>query len=65
MTPLPKLLPCPFDGGKARAFSTVIKFTSTEEWWISCQTCAATLPGVDRTFGGEDEAVAAWNKRAK
>lgn len=50
---------CPFCGTEARLIS------GTEDHYVVCRNddCAAAL--VARSFSSEEEAIAAWNRRAK
>lgn len=51
-----KLKPCPFCGGNA----TTVESDPTGEFFICCESCKAFV-GV---YATENEAVAAWNRRA-
>jgi len=56
----PDLLPCPFCGGKAVAFSYIT------EGAVRCGGChaAITRGHIHTSETGYDEAIAAWNTRA-
>jgi Lar family restriction alleviation protein len=53
------LKPCPFCGSEASLWS------GTEDHYVLCRNedCAASL--VARSFSSEEEAIYAWNRRAK
>jgi Lar family restriction alleviation protein len=54
-----ELKPCPFCGGEATTFK------AEERHYVSCvnDDCIASV--AMQSFSSEDEAVAAWNRRAK
>ena len=52
-----ELLPCPFCGGKKIA---TIQLNLTSNWNVVCGEC-----GCRTESQGKDEAIAAWNRRAK
>ena len=54
-----ELLPCPFCGSKAEVVET--HPVSTKSVFVRCQECGAFVTA----FSTRDEAVAAWNRRAK
>ncbi len=52
-----KLKPCPFCGGKAR-----VKCSIKEDLWgVACYKCECCT----KVFFSEEEAIEAWNRRAK
>ena len=65
-----KLKPCPFCGGKAEIF-----FDDYKKYLIQCSNCSAFVgieiengvelkDGWRATFGTEEQAAEAWNRRA-
>ena len=50
-----ELKPCPFCGGKAKLFGT----ESNGIFYVKCLEC-----DVDSNFDTDEEAIAAWNRRA-
>jgi Lar family restriction alleviation protein len=54
-----ELLPCPFCGSEASINS------GTEDHYVVCRNddCAAAI--IARSFSSPEEAIAAWNRRAK
>lgn len=68
-----ELLPCPFCGGKAQSERSTERFEygtggpySVMEWgyYVYCEACSAGTHAVDVPPPSEEEAVAAWNRRA-
>jgi len=65
-----KLKPCPFCGGEAKMFAPRIFGKWQGYRYVACQTCHASTSGM---MGGpdggktktEEEAAAAWNRRAE
>ena len=55
-----ELLPCPFCGGKAKIRTTEY-FDGANTFFGYCTVCSVAAPTRIRT----DEAIAAWNRRAK
>ena len=54
-----ELKPCPFCGGEAKF---VHIFENPDKCMVSCRECDG---GIDAVFANEDEATAAWNRRAQ
>lgn len=59
-----ELKPCPFCGGKAK---TAYAINDYNRWGVYCKECGCTVDvedwkGVEDT---EENAIAAWNRRAK
>ena len=52
------LLPCPFCGGRAEFNKTLVE--GRTDGWVQCTYC-----GVHFITKERDEAIAAWNRRAK
>jgi len=50
----PKLLPCPFCGGRARA-----GFGSRGDYWVECASCGAST----KILSAQEEADRLWNSR--
>ena len=57
-----KLKPCPFCGGEA-----VLKdsFLSDDSFIVRCTKCYAQTDAFISNFDTPEEAIAAWNRRAK
>jgi Lar family restriction alleviation protein len=53
-----ELLPCPFCGGRAEFNKTLVE--DSTYGWVQCTYCGAHFITKDR-----DEAISAWNRRAK
>lgn len=63
--PLPvELKPCPFCG--AKTVYTAPPAMGKGRWVVECDDCRAEGPASsDNSDAGEDEAIAAWNTRAR
>ena len=58
-----KPLPCPFCGVGVRAMSRYHP-RDPNEWYVSCGASDCVMQPETPTYRTEDEALAAWNRRA-